>query len=220
MTQHDEALENCIAKWRARWPEWRIAEVFVPAAQRDIAAAWFALLQELTDAAWAGDDATPGLAKLAWWEDELQGWSQGRRRHPLGATLQSRNAPWMALSNGLPELCHLRRLPQEVNDGITGLRPFTEGVMAIETTLFDESPACEMKPSSQDLIAVSLLATHPALMNEPGLRTALSSQWPEPRGPRTRRIVAALIQARLAGAAAQPLPPWRALWLGWRAARH
>ena len=28
------ALEAFLDKWRARWPEWRVAEVFVPASQR------------------------------------------------------------------------------------------------------------------------------------------------------------------------------------------
>jgi len=37
-----------IAKWRERWPEWNIAEVFVPATQRPLIAAWWALLQEFT----------------------------------------------------------------------------------------------------------------------------------------------------------------------------
>src|SRR5690606_20699556 len=58
-----------IDKWRARWPEWEIASVFVPEAQRPLAEAWFSLLQELTDAAWGGADPTPGLAKLAWWQE-------------------------------------------------------------------------------------------------------------------------------------------------------
>ena len=60
-----EALAGFTSKWRARWPEWRVAEVFVPAAERERAVAWFALRQELADAAWAGSGPRPGEAKLA-----------------------------------------------------------------------------------------------------------------------------------------------------------
>jgi hypothetical protein len=81
-----------LAKWQAQWPEWRVAEVFVPEAQRARAQAWFALRDELGDAAWGGDDprrATP----LGWWAEELDGWS--RARHPL-VSLQKVPAPWEA----------------------------------------------------------------------------------------------------------------------------
>src|SRR3546814_3703825 len=93
--------DEFIAKWRTRWPEWNIGVVFLPDAQRETAFAWFALVQELTDAAWSGADATPGLAKLAWWNEELQGWAKGARRHPLGAVLQPLSAPWTPLAASL-----------------------------------------------------------------------------------------------------------------------
>lgn len=89
----EQALQDFAGKWRARWPEWSVAEVFVPRAQRGVAVAWAALQQELTDAAWGGTDALPGEAKLGWWMEELQGWRQGRRRHPLGLALQRQDAP-------------------------------------------------------------------------------------------------------------------------------
>ena len=85
-----QALAAFLDKWRERWPEWSVAEVFVPAREREMAVAWFALLQELTDAAWGGSDPRPGEAKLGWWAEELHGWSQRRRRHPLGLALQPR----------------------------------------------------------------------------------------------------------------------------------
>lgn len=231
MTEPSEALESFIGKWRARWPEWSVAEVFVPTSQRATAVAWFALLQELMDAAWGGDDPTPGLAKLAWWQEELQGWSQGRRRHPLGVALQSRPAPWMALSVALAELRSMRMLPREIGDGFVGMRSFADAVVGVEATLFEVG-----QPPASDLAAATLMAMHPALTaadHEP-LRAALLSQWPAACGPRARRIVAALAHARLENvslqptslqpsslqpAPSQPLPQWRALWLAWRAAR-
>ena len=42
-------------KWTTRWPEWTIARTFVPAAEHADAEAWFALLQEWGEAAWAGE---------------------------------------------------------------------------------------------------------------------------------------------------------------------
>ena len=96
------SLDSFVDKWRQRWPEWGLASVFVPAAQRGRLSAWLALLQELREAAWGGGDPTPGLAKLAWWQEELRGWEKGARRHPLGAVLQPRQAPWRALGLALP----------------------------------------------------------------------------------------------------------------------
>src|SRR3546814_17348272 len=87
-----KTADEFTAKWRTRWPEWSIGMVFLPDAQRETAFAWFALVQELTDAAWSGADATPSLAKLAWWNEELQGWAQGARRNTLGAVLQTLSA--------------------------------------------------------------------------------------------------------------------------------
>ena len=55
-----DSLAGFTEKWRARWPEWRVAEVFVPVEQRERAIAWFALRQELADAAWGGNDPRPG----------------------------------------------------------------------------------------------------------------------------------------------------------------
>ena len=71
-----DALQGFLGKWEAQWPEWRVAEAFVPAAQRQRAQAWFALREELAEAAWGGEDSRPGEAKLGWWAEELDGWSE------------------------------------------------------------------------------------------------------------------------------------------------
>lgn len=204
------ALDSFIAKWRTRWPEWSVAEAFVPAAQRDVVVAWFALLQELTDAAWAGDDPTPGIAKLAWWQEELQGWSQGRRRHPLGVALQRRDAPWQGLAVALPVLSRTRTPPQDAAAALIALAPFAEAAAAVEQALF----ATPNDPDAAREIAATLLATHarwPA-------NGDLDAHWPARSGLRPRRIAAALARARLRSAA--PLPLWRAVWTAWRAARY
>ena len=89
--------------WREHWPEWSVAEAFVPEEQREVASAWFALRHELTEATWAGGPA-PGEAKLAWWREELQGWAKGARRHPLGSVLQKQPVPWILLADSIPAL--------------------------------------------------------------------------------------------------------------------
>ncbi len=128
------ASESFIEKWRARWPEWAVAEAFVPAAQRDPAAAWFALLQEFADAAWGGADPAPGLAKLAWWQEELRGWAKGARRHPLGALLQPVAAPWAELADAMPALRH-RELPARPAQALSELQPLAQACAAVETAL-------------------------------------------------------------------------------------
>src|SRR5690625_4812742 len=102
-----------VAKWRERWPEWSVAEAFVEPGQRAVAEAWFALLQEFHEASWSGEDPTPGLAKLAWWHEELEGWAKGVRRHPLGQVLQRQPAHWSALARALNALRAARGVPAE-----------------------------------------------------------------------------------------------------------
>ena len=75
MARHAD-LHEFIDKWLARWPEWRVAEAFLPARSRESLLAWASLRQELADAAWAGVDPRPGEAKLAWWAEELHGWAR------------------------------------------------------------------------------------------------------------------------------------------------
>ena len=119
-----------IDKWLQRWPEWRVAEVFVPPAQREHALALFALRQELLEAAWGGDDPRPGEAKLAWWMEELHGWSLGRRRHPLGAILQRQPAPWSDLAMASASLLAARDAasrPASARDAVT---PFAAAMIA------------------------------------------------------------------------------------------
>lgn len=225
MTEH-AAADGFIEKWGARWPEWRIAEVFVPASQRTLVLAWFALLQELTDAAWRGDDPAPGLAKLAWWGEELQGWSQGRRRHPLGVALQGRQVPWAAFALVLSALYESRTLPPDIDQAFMGLRPFAESATEIEAVLFGaESGEDGRGPGQQggawETVAASLVAMHPALAVDAHhvRHEAFLSRWPQPRGPRARRILATLARGRLAHGSSQPLSRWRTLSLAWHAAR-
>ena len=96
------ALDSFLDKWRARWPEWSVGEIFVVPERRDIAVAWFALLQEFDDALNVAGDPLPADAKLAWWGEELRGWAARRSRHPLGRRLEPVRADWARLADALP----------------------------------------------------------------------------------------------------------------------
>lgn len=227
-----DALETFIDKWRARWPEWSVAEVFVPSTQRAKALAWAALQQELTDAAWGGSDPRPGEAKLAWWQEELQGWSLGRRRHPLGITLQRLPAPWGQLAASLPALRDSRERPRDEDEAFAALQPFAAAVATVDAALF------EGQGDAATLIAANLLQQR--LLHDAPAAAPLSvlarvgegdvaaiwgqvlrQRWPDAAGAtRPRRLWAALARARLQrGDAVRPLPAPKALWTAWRAAR-
>jgi hypothetical protein len=214
------SLTSFIDKWRQRWPEWELLEVFVPAAQRGRVAAWFALLQELREAAWAGSDPAPGLAKLAWWQEELRGWSRGARRHPLGEALQKLDAPWDALASSLSAL-PATRAPTSAEDDRSALTAFASAVLACEAALFD-GPV----PSPQDVAALAAAGGVERAL-EQGDRPAATQAVRAPRGgtsmARPRRLQQAILGERLRlpgpGAGRVRMPALRLLLAGWRAAR-
>jgi hypothetical protein len=238
MSEH-EALAGFVDKWRTRWPEWEVAESFVPRGQRETATAWFALRQELTDAAWTGEDARPGEAKLAWWAEELHGWSQGRRRHPLGLALQRLPAPWQVLAACLPALRASRERHGDAHEAIATLEPFSEAVAGIAATLFASGT-----PAPAASVVVGLLAEQVLQRGEAAAPLHVRARhgeaaadflardwagellqlWPSPHeGSRPGRVQAALVRARLqrfaSGGGAAPSAYWRALFTAWRAAR-
>lgn len=235
------ALAGFIDKWHARWPEWRVAESFVPPAQRESAVAWFALRQELADAAWSGEDARPGEAKLAWWSEELLGWSQGRRRHPLGVALQRLPAPWQLLATCLPALRASRERHADAEQAIATLEPFAEAVAGIAATLFASTTPAPAASVVVGLLAEQVLQRgeaaaplHVRARHGDGVAGdvfarawagELLQRWPPPRdGAAAGRIQAALVRARLqrftAGRGDVPLSYWTALFAAWRAARR
>lgn len=230
-----DALDSFIGKWRARWPEWSVAEVFVPPAQRTVALAWASLQQELADAAWGGSDARPGEAKLWWWQEELQGWTLGRRRHPLGTVLQRLPAPWAALAAALPTLRASRERPGDAAEAFARLLPLATAVAAIEQALFAGTPAdaatarlvsatwlqARLARDGESAVPLSALARVGEGAAHASWRDELLREWPAGGGAtRPRRLWAAIARARLArGAAGRPLPVWLALWTAWRGAR-
>lgn len=222
----DAELDDFLSKWRGRWPEWRIAQTFLPESQRPSAEAWFALMQEWTDAAWAGEDPTPGFAKLGWWQDELQGWAKGGRRHPLGRTLQKLQAPWAALATRLPVLQAVRE-PVRAWDAperlISALQPLVDVMADCERALF--------AAAGTNGDASALLAQHALWRRDDAGDAAQTRAWaerlaalPSPQAAsRPRRIHDSLCRGRLQRFAARgetrPLAPPVALWRSWRAAK-
>lgn len=230
----EDALASFIGKWRARWPEWALAETFVPVAQRQTALAWAALQQELADAAWGGRDARPGELKLGWWLEELQGWSQGRRRHPLGQALQRLPAPWAALAAALPSLVETRERPLDYADATSQLDTYAAALAAVDAALFGAAPAAgdaavasagllhaRLAHEGESAVPLGVLARVGETAATAAWAEELRRHWPaEPAATRPRRLWAALALARLrAGDAARPLSPWRALFSAWRGAR-
>ncbi len=210
------AFDAFIAKWRGRWPEWAVAEVFVPPEQRDAATAWFALLQELTDAAWRGDDPAPGMAKLAWWQEELRGWAKGARRHPLGLVLQPLPAPWQALADALPVLRD-RDLPHRGVQALrAAMRPLGAAMADVESALFGGA-------GDADPLSLWLATAHAGVSfdAEGGANPARGGMR---NTSRVRRLADALLRQRLEGDATADtarLPSrWRTLLIAWRAARN
>lgn len=229
-----EAPASFVAKWRARWPEWNIVQVFIPAAQRDRVDAWFALLQTLTDAAWGGSDPTPGLAKLAWWQEELQGWSKGARRHPLGEALQRFPAPWAALAASVMSLQQTRARADDAQAAMAVSQPFAAAVAACESALFGvsvDATALIGKALLGERLLVDPESAVPLRQSDSADAPTSSARawalqlltaWPED-ATRPRRLQTALLRARLVHFAQTgdnaPLAPWRTLFVAWWAAR-
>ena len=238
MSEH-EALDSFLDKWRARWPEWAVAQVFVPAPRRGNLVAFSSLVQELTDAAWGGSDRRPGEAKLGWWMEELQGWTRGARRHPLGQVLQRQPAPWLDLAKALPGLLESRERPLDAAQAQVQLEEVAKAVAAIDAVLYPAgaAPADVVTETAVQAALTSLL--HQRLAHHAGdalplqflahgevgaatvwARELASRRLPGSEVPRPRRLLAGLALARLRrGDAARPLSAPSALLAAWRAAR-
>lgn len=223
-----DALQGFLDKWRARWPEWTVAEAFVPEAQRERAQAWFALRDELGEAAWGGEDPRPGEAKLGWWAEELDGWSRGVRRHPLGLALQKIPAPWPSLAACLPALRASRERPTSLDAAMFALEPHAEALAGVAQHLFAAEAPAPARNVVVSLLAERVLrypdgATPFGDLDLRGWARGLLAQWPPPgEGTRPGRIHAAIVRGRLqrhVDGKPQPMGRFAALVAAWRAAR-
>ncbi len=219
-------LDSFLDKWRSRWPEWLLAERFVPEPQRHLAVAWFALLQEFEDIMNIAGDPLPADAKLAWWQQELRDWEGQRSRHPLGRVLEPVRAPWAELAQALPAIQDARAMPASLDAALAGLGGFAAAVVAVEAALFG-------RQASADAAAVAVqwldarrraagAAAAPAGIDAGQWRAHLLQRWPaKPRLARPHRIWSRLARLRLQREqAGKPAfaPPLQQLWHSWRAA--
>ncbi|MNK34350.1 Squalene/phytoene synthase [compost metagenome] len=204
------ALDSFLDKWRTRWPEWSVAEPFVPEAQRTLVVAWFALLQEFDDILNTAGDPMPSDAKLAWWGEELRSWAGQRSRHPLGRLLEPVRAPWAALADALPDLVEARAAALEPAQALRALQPYAAAVAAVEAVMFDA-------PARGDVATPVLVQTLAQRLQEAGVAAVprallgagegdaaqhwarqLLTRWPaRVAGPRARRMYASLARTRL-----------------------
>ena len=230
------ALDSFLDKWRLRWPEWRVVEIFVPEAQRQLAVAWFSLLQEFTDGMNIAGDPLPADAKLAWWGEELRDWQQQRSRHPLGRVLEPHRAPWFELAEALPALQRLRERPRDAAAAWEIAKPLATAIAAVEAVLFGAKPSAQWVQAIQAQLLFARLesagvAALPLQMpagveaSQTAWASHLRQQWPVLKGDASaRRLWSALAFSRLqrfttAEDGMAPLSPAAALWRGWRAAR-
>lgn len=228
------ALDSFLEKWRVRWPEWTVAEVFVAPSRRDVAVAWFALLQEFDDVLNIAGDPLPADAKLAWWGEELRGWATQRSRHPLGRRLEPVRADWARLADALPTLTDARARAVSADAAFGSLSHYGEAVAAVEAGVLGRAPGSQAVVAQ--MLATRLTEVGPAAVptdvqqgrsDADSLRAwsvSLSEGWPPGRGARERRLVSAYAQGRLHRFARRgepaPLPSRAALlFSGWRAAR-
>lgn len=233
------ALDGFLDKWRSRWPEWALAETFLPPPQRPLAVAWFALLQEFDDILNIAGDPLPADAKLAWWGEELRSWQSRRSRHPLGRVLEPVPAPWEQLSATLPGLLDARKMPADAADAYGKVEPFARAVTEVERALFGGSGPAADKGDAVRVVATQVLAQRLAEAGTAALprvheddreqpargqwAQALLRDWPaRAGGPRPRRIWSALARARHAQrmqAQPRPIAAPSTLWRAWRAGR-
>jgi len=103
----DQGFADFEHKWLDAWPENRVVAVFLDPAQRRLDHAFYALIHELSDAAFHVREPQVAAAKLGWWRQELADAGFGNARHPLTRELfahevarESDPALWPALAEG------------------------------------------------------------------------------------------------------------------------
>ena len=208
MSNATVTLQAARDKWSAHWPEWEIAELFVPANAREVAWVWFAWLDELAIAAWSGEDATPGLAKLAWWQEELRGWAKGARRHPLGSMLQPLKVDWVGIADQMGALREREAgLSGDIDTVSRTLDGFAHAVATAEHAVLGGTFAVQTE---------RLLRT---MMISAGRLPNATLGYGNAHGARPRRLLDAVADRRVTASQGK-VGRFSLLWASWRAARN
>jgi hypothetical protein len=153
----EASLQAQIQKLESRRPELALQTIFLPAAQRDRIALWYALQDEIEEACFELSEPFIAQTKLSWWAEELERGARGEGRHPLVQAffdLPSAQVADAALWRGLPraalELVERELAPGSVEQALTALRPLASAFDQLERALFGGD-------SAESLIAIELL---------------------------------------------------------------
>lgn len=147
------ASAGFVAKWYAREPEMRLAEVFVPRPEKPGYRLWGALLHTLRETAFELSDRSVTEIKSAWWAQELLALAKGRASHPLTSTLPVA-LPWSGLARALVQIGFSDRRPAGPDDAVAALMPLSQTIIEVESALFGAAAAQDATVS----LAVHLLA--------------------------------------------------------------
>lgn len=221
-----EVLQSYLDSWRRDWPEWSIAERFIPQSLRTVAQAWFAVQQQWEGLLPAASESMATAAKQAWWKHEIDNWQQGQALHPLGSVLCVITAPWAQLATTMTCLQTLQCTSADVRHGYQELWAMIHALATIDNHLFGRTVSSD----PQALLIQWLDARRRrggAGASPPGQtadqwRQQLLTMWPnKPSLARPRRIWLALIRRRIQ----DPLISQRSrgdvfvqLWRSWQVA--
>ncbi|ODU44975.1 squalene/phytoene synthase family protein [uncultured Aquimonas sp.] len=153
----EASLQAQLQKLESRRPELALQMIFLPAAQRDRIALWYALQDEIEEACFELSEPFIAQTKLGWWAEELERGARGEGRHPLVQAffdLPSARAADAALWRGLPraalELVERELAPGSVTQALAALRPLASAFDQLERAMFGGD-------SAESLIAIELL---------------------------------------------------------------
>ncbi len=153
----EASLQAQIQKLEARRPELAQQTIFLPAAQRDRIALWYALQDEIEEACFELSEPFIAHTKLGWWAEELERGARGEGRHPLVQAffdLPAARAADAALWRGLPHaalgLVERELAPGSVEHALSALRPLAFALDQLERALFGGD-------SAESDIAIELL---------------------------------------------------------------
>lgn len=160
MTKPAPEAWSFVAKWLSQEPEMEPVLGFVPAAERELAACWGALQNELFDAMLEPRDSGVAQVKLAWWGEALtRGAGQGAA-HPLvralfaqPAAVQVPAADWQALVHAALRLGAEEASPPDLDSALRVRGDYAAAVARLDAALFVSAPVPDTAPA----IAAGLL---------------------------------------------------------------
>ena len=137
---------------------------FVPAAERELAACWGALQNELFDAMVEPRDSGVAQVKLAWWGETLtRGAGQGAA-HPLvralfgqSAAAQVSTAEWQALVHAALRLGAEETSPPDLVSALRVRSDYAAAVARLDAALFASTAVVDTTPDATQAIAAGLL---------------------------------------------------------------